>query len=96
MNKPTIVPNTFTTTEVDTGVYRSVLKGTVQVEFEGNVYTVPATRMVGVEVINASGFLAKGKTGKTYPLCLTYRPESNEQDCRVGGGIVKIASISKE
>jgi hypothetical protein len=93
---PKIVPNTFSTQEQDTGVYRSELKGTVQVEFEGNVYTVPATRTVGVEIIRASGFLAKGKTGKSYPLSVTYRTKDDEHDCRVGGGVVKIAKVWKE
>lgn len=95
MQNPIILANTFTTDEVDTGVWRSELKGTVQVEFDGEIYTVPAKRIVGVEIISAEGFMAKGKNGKDYPLWISYHTEDGEQDCRVGGGVVKITKIWK-
>jgi hypothetical protein len=95
MNFPKIIPNTFTTEQTDTGVYRSELKGTVQVEFEGIAHTVPATRVIGVEIFYAEGFKAKGMNKKDYRLSVSYRPGDDSHDCRVGGGIVKISSIFK-
>lgn len=95
MNFPKIIPNTFTTKQEDTGVYRSELQGTVQVEFEGAVHTVPAKRVVGIEIIHAEGFMALGQNKKVYDVAISYRIKDDEHDCRVGGNKVKIAKIFK-
>jgi hypothetical protein len=94
---PKIIPNTFISNEQSTSEeWGKEVTGTTQVEFEGVTYTVPATRIVGKEIFDAQSFLAKGKTGKTYKLYVTYRAKDDEHDCRCGGGVIKIAKVWKE
>jgi hypothetical protein len=94
---PKIVPDTFIASEsVEGKKYRDIVKGVARVELDGVFHTVDAERMVGLEIISAFGFKAKGKIGKTYPLHVTYRTNDDEHDCRVGGGVVQIAKVWKQ
>jgi hypothetical protein len=96
MNFPKIIPNTFQSPEVNTGTYDQILDGTVDVEFDGVVYTVPAKHIVGREITNAFGFVASGKNKKNYTCAVSYRSITDEHDCRVGGNKVIITKIWKE